>query len=184
MRERFNVAAGEQMMHYGVADEDDLGNLRLAAAGQAHDELPEEYAKHLGQIIALERSPNSAHDVGAERGLGIELGFHSQNFAGSEVKDLRGNGRGAEIDRDAEAVFSGTDEASIVGEDIHAPLAALKDQRHEGARLTGETPAKRKLLGQEGRAVWVGDRKGAGKDANCAPSTGSGASAGKFDALA
>jgi hypothetical protein len=53
-------------MHYGVANEDDLGNFRLAAAGQARDELAEEYAKHGRQIIALERGANSAHDVGAE----------------------------------------------------------------------------------------------------------------------
>ena len=77
MRERFNVAAGKQMMHYGVANEDDPGNFRLTAAGQTRDELAKEYAKHGGQIIALERGANSAHDVAAERGLGIELGFHA-----------------------------------------------------------------------------------------------------------
>jgi hypothetical protein len=72
------------------------------AAGEASDDLPECGANGRGEIVAVERGADAAHDVGAEGGLGIEFGFDAENGAGG-VDDLRGNGGGAEIDGDGEA---------------------------------------------------------------------------------
>ena len=100
------------MMHYGVADEDNLGNFRLAAAGQARDELAEEYAKQVVRSLPWSAARILLMTSEPKRGLGIELGLDAENVAGGQVEDLRGNGRGAEIDCDAEAALSGADEAA------------------------------------------------------------------------
>ncbi len=75
MRERLDVETAKQMVHNGVADEENFGDLRCAAAGEARDELAERGADGRGEVLAFERGADAAHDVGTEGGLGIERGF-------------------------------------------------------------------------------------------------------------
>ena len=102
VRERLDVEPAKQVVHDGVADEQNFGNLRCAAACEARDDLTKCGADGRGEILALERSANAAHDVGAEGGLGIERGFDGEHVARG-VDELRGDGGGAEIDGYGEA---------------------------------------------------------------------------------
>jgi hypothetical protein len=90
------------MVHDGVADEQNFSNLRCVAACEARDDLTKCGSNGRCEILALERSANAAHDIGAECGLGIERGFDGEHVS-EGVDELRGNGGGAEIDGYGEA---------------------------------------------------------------------------------
>jgi len=190
------------VVHHGVADEDDFDDLRLPAGCKACDELAQRGAHAFGQIVAVERGANAAHDVRAKSGLGIEQGFDAEDVAGSKIDDLSGDGGGAEVDSDAQARFffggfppfpqrarKGSGNACCcggrtrVGKDFHAPLAALKHERRFCTRLTGETPSNGELVGSEGGAVSAGDGERAREHAHAAAAALAGAAAGKLETV-
>ena len=90
------------MVHHGVADQEDLGDLGLAAGCEARNDLTESGADWRGEVAAFESGMDAAHDVGAEGGLRIKHGFDAEDVTGAKVEKLRGDGGGAEVDGNTE----------------------------------------------------------------------------------
>ena len=102
---RLDIDSGKQVMHNGVADQDDFVNLTLASLRKARDELAERNAQGRRQVVAIECSANAAHHIGTKSGLRIERGLDAEHSARRNIDDLRGNGGRANVNGDLLAGF-------------------------------------------------------------------------------
>jgi hypothetical protein len=106
--EGFDVKTGEQVVHDGIPDDDDVLELSgeiLKREEEFGNELAELTADEQGQqsgLASLDGKLDPAHDVGAVPGLGVKGGADGQDMAGGQVDQLGDYTRGAEIDHDTQ----------------------------------------------------------------------------------
>ncbi len=183
MRKRLNIQPAKQVMHYRVADQNNFDNLLFAAVRQLGDHLPQSKAHDRGQIGSLQNRVNPAHHIRPERCLGIESGLDAAKLC-LVAKSIICAAivvvpRSMAIPRPD---LPAPEKDGVVREHIHAPLAALKNQRRLRTRLAGETPSIGKFACRENRTVRFGNRKRSFEYADAASTAESCSAAWKLNA--
>ena len=191
MRKRFDADAAKQVVHHRVTDDDDLAKRRRSFTGrsglqqlgdQVADLVADEIAQR-GEAAGRQREINPAHDVGAVAGLVIQGRAHAEDVAGLAVEQLRDEGRGAEVHRDAKAVRRCEFEPGVVRQDGRVPLRQLELKIAAGRGATGEAPAGGEFVGAKQAVVVRGYWQFAGEHANAAALAAAVSAARELDAL-
>lgn len=186
MGEGVDGKSGEEVVHHRVADEEDFldgGGVSLVGDEVAH-EVADLLAEEVGQgagFVGAGGELDSAHDVGAMAGLGVEGGADGEDMSGQTVDQLGDEGGGADIDGDAEAVPGRALVARIVIKDQGLPLGNFEGEVQRGGQPAGQAPAQGQFLGAEQGAIFGGGFRVTRGDADAAASATAVSSAGEFD---
>ena len=183
VRQRLDIQAGEQVVHYRIADQDHLAHFRGALAGQCRSHFPDGVPDQRRQCGAGQGKQHPAHHVRAVSALRIERRAHSEHLAGRQVEQLRGNRSRPDIDGNSEACAAGPLEPGGVDEHGRHPLSNLELQRRFGTSTACQAPALRQFL--FGKNELVADAGGqlAFDHAHTAPAAQVRSAAGKLHAL-
>ena len=121
------------------------------------------------QVLATSAGPaghgsfHAAHDVGAAFRLRIQRRAHRQHMAGLQVNQLRHDGGGAQVNRDAQSFPGREGEDRIVRENRRLPLRQLDLQIAFRLRPAGQPPALGQFRLGKLLLLLLGDRQGAGQ---------------------
>src|ERR1039458_1799917 len=101
MRERPGIHSAEEMMHYGIAYDDDIANLGARFSRNGNELLDEPADLFTNQFLKpvltmfQYREVNPAHHIGAVPRLRVESSLHRQHSAGLQVQELSNESRSA-----------------------------------------------------------------------------------------
>jgi hypothetical protein len=153
------IDAEQDVMHAGVADDDDLVDPLREHAGVAADlldvlvEEAEDPSLELSQVARVElREGDARHEVAAEDSLGVEARQRRELLARLELEERRHHAGRADVDREAELHPGG-----VAALDRENPLAtAGRERRHGDARGVVAKGLRQSL---ENRGTDVGGRE-------------------------
>ena len=141
VRQGLHIELAEEMMHHGVARDQNLSQRLLAEhAAQRLTNYTTKFAA-MGEFVL-----QAADTIGAEASLRIQCGFDALDFAAGEIHDLHDQRGGAEIDHRAASGARLDGDVGFVGEHRERPLFDFDNDRLRCFRTTRETPALREVL--------------------------------------
>jgi hypothetical protein len=187
--EGFEIEVGEEVVHDGIADQDDVieGGGQVAVGEEEfgdHDtELVADEAGERGGLRVLEGEVDATHDIGAVACLGVEGSSDGEDVAGGEVEELSDDGGGAEIDGDAEAGLRREREGGVVGQDGMFPLCEFELEMGFGMGAAGEAPAFFEFTWGESEEIVFGGCEEAAEDADATAFAASMGSAREFESV-
>src|ERR1039458_1373265 len=156
-RQRRDVYAAKQMVHDRVADNDYLiqiitGSRTVVPRGTKFCPARNQLACHSAELPAnqplqfrlstAQGEVNAAHDVAAVPGLHIQRRADGENITSSQIKKLRGNGGGSQLNGHAEALTRRKLEGGLIAQDGHLPLRQLEFEITRDGMPARQTPAR------------------------------------------
>jgi hypothetical protein len=126
---------------------------------------------------------NAAHDVAAVPGLHIQRRGDRQNISISQIKKLRGNGGGSQVNGHAKALARRKLEGGLIAQDGHLPLRQLEFEITRDGMPARQTPAPGKLCARQQFFFLLADRQNAFQNFDAAAFATPASTAGKLDSL-
>lgn len=189
MRERLKIDAAKEMVHHRVAHEDDIPQVRLILAN-AFEEVFDQFAnlfsrqpRQLGLALPRDRELDAAHDVRAVTGLRVQGRPDAEHAPAAQIEQLGNEGRGAQIDGDAQPGLRRKIKPRIIGQDRNLPLGDFKGRIRFGPGLARQAPAGIDLRSRQRSRFDFRNRRWRSEHADSTSFAAAAPAAGELDAV-
>lgn len=186
MGERLEIEVTEEMMHGGIAREEDAFDSKVSIAHRSKHTLDlrtDLRANRLHQLNApcfRKAVFNAMHEIGTVNRLRVSRALEGENLPRLQIEQLRHDCRRAEIDDDRRSGARRKLQFPMIHENRGFPLSNLEHETIFDRMATSQAPAVCELLLRKELALIFGDGKRSSEHADAAPTTIAPASTGKL----